>query len=423
MKKCAIIGFGCGGYHAAKALRESCPDCQIDVYSNTDTSPANPMLTTYYVAGKLPRSAMFPFGDKEKLVQELNIRLFENTAVTKLSAATLSVGLADGSTRSYDDIVLASGSHPLIPPIAGMPEEGIFVMRTPADADRLAEAIEGGISSALVIGASWVGIKVIEALHAHKVPSTLVDMAPRIFCTAAYPETAEFIHSYLEELGIRLRFNCGISAMRKEEDGIVSVFNDGSEIKTQIVALCLGLRPTIPYVDTTEIEVGRGVRVDAHMRSSVPHIYAVGDCCEAKEILTGDYAAVNLWANAARQGRVAGRNIAGFDECYCGNFIHNITHFLDMEFIGMGDIRVPGRELCYGQPGVDTTFIKAVVNAEGLCSVNILNNHRISGIIKNYFLRRLGGDSEPLTPLQKGILMKEHIPEEFIERLEGLLCD
>ena len=64
MSKYAIIGFGCAGYHAAKTLRQCCPDSQIDIYSKTGDAPANPMLTTYYVAGKIPREGQFPFGGK-----------------------------------------------------------------------------------------------------------------------------------------------------------------------------------------------------------------------------------------------------------------------------------------------------------------------------------------------------------------------
>lgn len=418
MKRYAIVGFGCAGYHTAKTLRECCPDCQIDVYSNTNTAPANPMLTTYYVAGKIRREEVFPFGRKEDIVQELGIRFFENTPVERVYTADREIVLPDGGRRKYDDIVLASGSHPLVPPISGLPEKGIYVMRTVDDADKLLERIQHGLSSALVIGASWVGIKVIEALHAHHVPSTLADMSPYIFPTAALPEMAELIHEHLRDLGVDLLFGSGISAMRQEEDGIVSVFSDGREVKSEIVALCMGLRPTVPYLDRNEIDMGRGVRVDRHMRSSVPHIYAVGDCCETREIMSGQYMSVNLWANATVQGRIAGRNIAGYSDEFQGSLVHNITHFLDMDFIGLGDPRSQGETVEFGKPGTDT-YVRAVIKDGKLQCANILGNYRVSGSLKSWFLRQQEHPGEEMPQALYVNLLREGLDEEFIALIGG----
>lgn len=418
MKQYAIVGFGCAGYHAAKTLREYDPYCQIDVYSNTDTAPANPMLTTYYVAGKIPREGMFPFGQKEDIVRELVVNFYENTPVEKIRTVDREVILGDGISRKYDDIVLASGSHPLVPPIPGMPEKGIYVMRTPDDADKFLARIQEGMSSALVIGASWVGIKVIEALYAHKVPSTLADMSPYIFPTAALPEMAELIHDHLRELGINLQFGTGIASMREEEGGIVSVFSDGTEIKTEVVALCMGLRPTVPYLDPSEIDMGRGVRVDRHMRSSVPHIYAIGDCCETREIMSGEYMSVNLWANSTIQGKIAGRNIVGHDDEFQGSLVHNITHFLDMDFIGLGSPKSEGDLVEFGKVG-SNTYVRAIIKDGRLRCANILGNYRVSGSLKSWFLRQQEHPGEEMPMALYVNLLREGLDEEFIKLIGG----
>lgn len=419
MSKYAVIGFGCAGYSAAKTLRELDPEAQIDVYSNTPDAPANPMLTTYYVAGKITRDEVFPLGRKDDIVSELGIQLYEETPVQKVLAKARTVVLADGTERTYDDIVLATGSHPLVPPIPGMPDKGIYVMRTVYDADKLLKTIQGGLKSALVIGASWVGIKVVEALYAHKVPNiVLADLAPRIFPTATLPDVAEEIHRKLEqEKGIGLFFGRGISALREEEDGIVAVFSDGTEIKSDIVALCLGLRPTVNYLDKEEIEIGRGVAVDRHQRSSVPHIYAVGDCCEAEEIVNGQRMVVNLWANAGMQGRVAARNIMGFNDEFQGNFIHNITHFLDMDFIGIGDNRAEGERLSYRAPE-GWTFDMVLRNGDPVC-VNILENHNLSGPAKAALIKRINAPRSRMSLEATVALQQAGLPEEIIDKIKG----
>ena len=418
MRRTAIIGFGGGGYHAAKALRQADPSVEIDVYTDTGEAPANPMLTTYYVAGRIPRSAVTPFGPAEKIAQELRLNLHAGERVQKLRAKERTVVLSDGSARSYDDIVIATGSHPLVPPIQGLPADraGIYVMRTLADADRLLEKIQSGLSSALVIGASWVGIKVLEALHAHGVPTVLADMAPRIFSTATLPPVAEKIHRHLEGLGIGLKFGSGISSICPDGEGLVSTFSDGAQIRSEIVALCMGLRPTVDIVDPAEFEMGRGLRVDLGMRTSVPHIYAVGDCCEAYEMITRQPMSVNLWANAFVQGEVAGRNIAGIPSEFQGNFIHNITHFLDMDFIGLGDNRTQGDLVSYTHPREGWEFY-AVLTGRGIECINILDNRRACGPAKAALIKRLKAPGEDIGPAARLALLDSGLPEAIIAEI------
>lgn len=419
MRNVAIIGFGCAGYHAAKALREADPGCRIHVYSNTHEAPANPMLTTYYVAGKLLRSGVFPLGGKEEIAERLRIQLYEDAPVKRVCAAERAVVLEDGTQRAYDEMILTSGSHPFVPPIRGLPEKNVYVMRTVDDADRLLEGIRGGISSALVIGASWVGIKVVEALTAHGVPTSMADMAPCIFPTAVLPDIACEIHTRLQNRGIRLLFGRGIESMEEETDGILCRFSDGSSIKTQIVALCLGLRPSIGYLDPAEIRIGRGVIVDRHQRSSVPGIFAAGDCCEAQEIIHNQFVVVNLWANAVRQGTVAGQNAAGANEAFTGNFTHNITHFLGMDFIGIGDNRAKGEILSYESPDGRAMF-RAIIENGRIACINILDSCQISGVLKNYMVKRVLGSNEPFDSKSRVRMVEDPMGRALLSLLEAV---
>ena len=417
MCKYAVIGFGCAGYHAAKALRERAPDSRIDVYSDTGEAPANPMLTTYYVAGKIGREAQFPLGAREDIVRALGLRLFIHTPVKRVWARDCGVELEDGRREVYDAIVLATGSQALVPPIPGRPEQDVFVMRTPADADRLLARIGQGVSSALVIGASWVGVKVAEALYAHSVPTVIADMAPRIFPTAVLPGPAEIIRARLDKLGVGLKLGCGIQAMRREADGIVSVFQDGSEFKSEIVALCLGVRPAVGCLDKDEVAIGRGIRVNRRMETSAPRIYAAGDCCEAQEVATGQVMPVSLWANAVLQGRIAGCNAAGGREEYQGNFIHNVTHFLGMDFIGLGDNRAQGEALAYVSP--EGWRLDMVCREGRPVCVNLLDNHGLSGPLKALLLKQLSGPPGRLGTEAAATLSAAGLPEHIIEILEG----
>jgi len=418
MRRCAIVGFGCAGYYAAKTLRENCPDCEIDVYSDTDSPLENPILTTYYVADRIPRQEVFPFGSLEDAVKELRIHFFSEQPVTGLSGAKREIVLKDGSRHGYDDIILASGSSPLVPPIQGMPREGIYVMRTLRDADCLLQAVKDGLRSVLVIGASWVGIKVVEALHAHKVDITLADMAPYIFATAAFPQSAEIVQAYLKEQGVHMLFGAGITSMEKTPDGIVSVFGDGTRIETQAVALCMGIRPNISYVDREEFRVGRGIQVDGHMQTSVPHIYAAGDCCEAYEIVAGKDMNVSIWANAVEQAQIAARNVLGIEDSFRGSFAHNITHAMGFDFIGMGDPRLPGEVIETGSGAIDHYFRATVKDGQLQC-VNILGDYRLSGSLKNWFVMQREEPGRKMPKIIRANLLREGLSEEIVRKMGG----
>ncbi len=187
-----------------------------------------------------------------------------------------------------------------------------------------------------------------------------------------------------------------------------------------MLVLCIGTRAATTVVDKQQIHVNRGIMVNQRMETSCPGVFAAGDCCESNNLQSNESQIIGLWANAAQQGYVAGTNMAGGQGIYYGNILHNITHFMGMDFVGLGDNRIQGQELTFGDPD-NGLYIKAVINDKKLAGVNILDNYRISGVIKNYFIRLLEGKTDSISLLQRGILHKEGLSGRFIEELEGKL--
>ena len=166
MERFAIVGFGCAGCHALKALRAAGCSAAVDVYSDTGLPPYNPMLTTYYVKGKIPYEAMFPFGSMEQLKQELSFTLFDQCTAASIDAGARTLRRTDGTVQTYDKILVSTGARAFVPPVGTLPDERIFSMRSVEDAVRLKEALAGGtLRRVLVVGASMVGIKIVELLE------------------------------------------------------------------------------------------------------------------------------------------------------------------------------------------------------------------------------------------------------------------
>lgn len=411
----AIVGFGTAGYHAAEAIRCYDKTGEIHVYGNTGLAPYNPMLTTYYVFGKLDHDGLFPFGNLEEILARLDLTYHHET-VKKVHAADRSVE-TEHETQCYDRVLIATGATAFAPPVKGLAPEDTFLMRTVEDAERLKERLERAPArSTIVVGASMAGIKVVEVLAKYGVRTCLADLAKNIFPLAAYPEVAAAIERRVEQKGIDLRFGVTIDHMEVKNGQKTAVMTDGSEIPADLVALCIGTRAATGLVQG-EVEINRGIVVNERMETSAPGIYAAGDCCEGNNLESGQTQIIGLWANANHQGAVAGANMTGHTASFAGNILHNITHFMDMDFIGFGDNRIQGEVLEFGRPG-DGLYIRMVLRDGKIAGANILDNYRISGIIKNYMLRLFSGEKPRIPDYQRAMLIRAGMLEKWIDQIE-----
>jgi NAD(P)H-nitrite reductase large subunit len=412
LRKFAIIGFGCAGYNGAKSLREHAPNVVIDVFDPSRRSPFNPMLSTYHAAGKLPYDAVFPFGSLEEICRALDLNYFSENVLEVTADRTIRT--ESGLYGDYDGILLATGADAMVPGSLRCSGNRWFTMRTLDDALALRQHLDTNqVRSAAVVGGSMVGIKVAELLHSEGVNVTIVDAASHLFPLAAYESTARFIQRQLENKGLGFRFDAKVTAI--DEDGIA--FADGSALQADLVCLCIGTRAGTRSFRNSSVQIGHAVVVNSHMETSVPGIYAAGDCCEGINLQTGKTAVIGLWANAAMQGACAGANMAG-DHADCpGNILHNITRFFDMDFISLGDITLPGCKHLFDCPEF---FVSLVMDGNTLQSVNVVGNYRVSGILKHHLVKQLtGGASTTFTPAQRGLLERNGLPREFIQLIGG----
>ena len=412
----AIIGFGCAGYHAARAIRAQDPTGEIHVFESEQHPPANPMLTTYYAGGKLAEQHRFPFGSLETVRDELSLYLHMGQAVRRLDTAQRCVYTEDGEEFRTDRVLISTGAYPFVPGIEGLPDPRVYTMRTVADAELLKQRLaQAPVRKAVVVGASMVGIKVAELLWKAGAEVTIADAAKFLFPLAAFESTARIMERQLEVRGYRFLWGAGLTGITPE--GVK--FADGTELEADLICLCIGVRPNLKLIQGQEIPVNRGIVVDAHQQTGCPGVYAAGDCCEALEVQSGGTQIVGLWANAGVQGRVAGTTMAGGTEVFPGGLLHNITHFMDMDFIGLGDTRKTGEHIRFENPNKNI-YIDAVIDNGRLQCVNLLGNYGISGILKSYFLKQLTEqEPTPLPAAQKAILLRAGMDEQFLSRIGG----
>lgn len=293
-------------------------------------------------------------------------------------------------------------------------------MRTVDDAKRLKDAFDTGkIRKILVVGASWVGIKVVEAAWTLGIESVLSDLAPHIFIASAFERASEKCEDYLRDEKIDLRFGVKTEACYMDGDQCHITFSDGSETDVDLVAMCVGIRPQCGFVKPGTLEAGKAITVDNNMKTSAEGVYAAGDVAEGTDLMTGEKRNIGLWANSSRQGHCAGCAMAGDPEPLEGNILHNITHFLDYNFVSFGDKNCPGERKVLLDDG--KRYIEVLLNSGKLYCINILSDYELSGVIKNCIMHYFEQNSEPLNELELGVLAKSGFPNELIRILGGMV--
>lgn len=410
-RELVIIGNGCAGLACIQAIRACGDKRQILVLSDTKWPTYNPMLTTYFAGDRVTREQMFLIGSNDNFRAKLDVELWEGFRAADLDAEDRVIHDQTGKAVSYGQCLIATGASPILPRTPGMTRQAVHLMRTMDDALRLRAQLEEQVPRrATVIGASMVGVKVMELLHAKGCQVTLADLAVHILPGAASPECAREMERRLEAKGIQLR--PGVTAELLEPDGILTL-SDGEKLKTDLTVVCIGVRANLDFLRPGQVETDRGLLVDEYMRTSAPGLYAAGDAAQGRELLSGENKIVGLLANARRQGRTAGRNLAGSKTRYPGNVLHNITHFMDMEFLGAGSVREYDHVSSASRAD---SFAQLFWTKGRLTGVNLLNEGAVAGPARQSLFRQAlrGGGQLPEIPDEQNLLLRD-LEKELIQ--------
>ncbi|MBR2521661.1 MAG: NAD(P)/FAD-dependent oxidoreductase [Coriobacteriales bacterium] len=330
MKQYLIVGGGIAGIHCIEGIRSVDPNGQITmVCAEADSNYGRPLIS-YYLEGTTDAVKMSYRG--EDFYERNGVIALHGISVTKLDPESKTAVLSDGQLLSYDAACVATGSSPFVPPMAGLDTvEHSFSFMTLADARALEQAVSPE-SRVLIIGGGLIGLKCAEGLYAHTHNITVVDLAPHVLSSILQPESAEVVEEHLREKGIELLL--GDSA--KEFQGNRAVMNSGATIEFDLLVVAIGVRPNTGLVKEAGGEVGRGIVTDSRMQTSLPDIYAAGDCTESRNIVTEARGVLAILPNASMQGHVAGINMAGGEAVYDGGIPMNSMGILGLHLMTAG---------------------------------------------------------------------------------------
>ncbi|OYU30903.1 MAG: FAD-dependent oxidoreductase [Comamonadaceae bacterium PBBC2] len=324
-----ILGAGPAGVIAAETIRKHAPADTITLIGDEPDAPYSRMAIPYLLIGNIDERGTYL---RKSPTHFDDLRITQIKAkVSQVDSRGRTVQLDNGQSIAFDKLLIATGSHPVRPPIAGMDSPGVHPCWTLEDA-RAIQALAKPGARVLQMGAGFIGCIIMEALASRGVKLSVVEMGDRMVPRMMGPVAGGMIRDWCEAKGVQVFTGTKVEAIESgsgstgllgklasaiglssgtADSGLKVRLSNGQTIEADLVISATGVRPAIGFLKGSGISCLQGVLTDAHMQTSVPGIYAAGDCAEAFDKVSGKTIVSAIQPNAAEQARVAALNMVG----------------------------------------------------------------------------------------------------------------
>lgn len=322
--KLLIVGGVAGGASAAARARRVSEESQIILFERgPEVSFANCGLP-YYIGGEIKSRDKLLVTTPERLRTRFNLDVRTRSSVESIDRVAKTVTVRELTTdrvytESYDKLILAPGAAAVRPNIPGIDSPGVFTLRNLQDVDRIKQHLGSGVVRAVVVGGGFIGLEMVENFVKLGIPTTLVERNHQVLGPLDAEMTTPILQT-LRQHGVEVEFGQNLNAIELSADGLVMKFDSGKSLNASIAIIGVGVKPENKLAIDAGLELGSrgGIKVDDHMQTSDPDIYAVGDVIEVKDAQFGHATMVPLAGPANRQGRIAADNVLGGTSKYRG---------------------------------------------------------------------------------------------------------
>ena len=322
-----IIGTGPAGVVAAETLRRVDPSSEIIILGDEPEPPYSRMALPYLLAENVGESGTYlRHGDAHFEKLAIDVR---QARVSRVDTANRLVILSYGHEIAYDRLLIATGAHPIKPPIEGMDSEGVENCWTLADARRILAGANPG-SRVVLMGAGFIGCIVLEALAARGVDLVVVEMADRMLPRMMDETGGAMIARWCESKGVAVRTGTRVTGIARSNGRLTLAAEPGDPIEAELVVCATGVSPNIDFLAGTGIESDAGILVDHHLRTSARDVYAAGDVAQGPDFSTGGREVHAIQPTAVEHGRIAALNMAGVETQFRGSLAMNVLNTLGL---------------------------------------------------------------------------------------------
>ncbi len=299
-----VIGGGPAGFAAAMSARNTYPDRSIALIRKEEIALIPCGIP--YIMHRLDKveDDILPDAPLEKAGVEIIIDSVIDRDAKKLQCAS-------GKDITFDRLVVATGSMPVIPSIPGSENNGVFAVRKQMDSLRELKTAVKGSSSVVIIGGGYVGVEFADEILKEGKRVTIVDQLTHLLPLSIDAEFSELIEAAILDQGGELELGASVARIEGGDQVEAVLLDDGRRIPCDLVIMAVGFKPNHSLGTRLGLEVSpnSGVVVDEYMRTSEPNIFAVGDCAEQHNCYTGENWPIMLASTAMAQGRLAGSNL------------------------------------------------------------------------------------------------------------------
>ena len=383
-----IIGAGVAGVEAAKVIRAQDIEGQI-VMVSADTDVHSRCMLHKFIAGERDERGL-DFTEKD-FFERYQIQWIKGVRAAGLDTEKKQVRLEDGRSISFDKLLLANGADSFIPPVGELRKaSNVYGLRNLTDAQAIVAAAEDA-KNVLVIGSGLVGLDAAYGLLERGKKLTVVEMADQILPVQLDKNGAKAYQERFEQAGVKFVLGRKASEASCEADGKIAkvTLDNGESLPCDMIIVAAGVRPSLSWLEGSKIACGRGIEVDAGMKTSAEDVYAAGD-------ITG---LSGIWPNAADQGRIAGRNMCGGQAAYTDTYaVKNTINFFGLVTLCVGKIRPEDGDLVYVREDqkkyeraivkdgkVEGILLQGDISNSGFWQYLIKNKIDISSIEKDVF--------------------------------------
>ena len=305
MTQYVVIGNGVAAVGCIEGIRKEDAAGKIIVISKEPHPVYCRPLISYYLEGKTNLERM-AYRDKN-FYERMECEVLYGKKAVQIDPSTKQIALNDDTVIHYDKLCIATGSSPFVPPFTGL--ESVEQKHSFMTIDDMLE-LEASInenSDVLIVGAGLIGLKCAEGLKDRVSSITICDLADRVLSSILDADCAAIMQKHLEQNGINFMLNDSAISFDKN----TAFMKSGKTVRFDVLVLAVGARANTSLIKGIGGEVNRGILISNKMETSIPDIYAAGDCTEGEDISFHDKRVLAILPNAYMQGNCAGINMAG----------------------------------------------------------------------------------------------------------------
>ncbi len=336
MARYLIVGTGAAGISAAETIRDRAPMAEIILVGEESSGFYSRPGLAYYITQEIPKKQLFPFTEKD--IQNLQLKII-NARAASIDAETHTITLHDARKLSYDRMLIATGASAAQPSLPSAKNiQGVIKLDNYEDA-QLIHKLSRKARTAVVIGGGITALEIVEGLQANGVKTYYFLRGDRYWSNVLDEPESRIVEHRLQEDGVIIHYRTEEQEILSKRGKVIGVrTKDGRQIKCDIVAYAIGIRPRIKLAENIGIKTERGILVNQYMETSSPDIFAAGDVAQVFDPYSGQYVIDSLWGPARHQGQVAGLNMIGEPTPYLRTVPFNVTRLAGLTTTIIGTV-------------------------------------------------------------------------------------